>query len=172
MTGIIFLSACASGNSVPATNPPESTPPTTTANTLATPLIISCNALIPPDALYTFNPNLTPDPGYVPTPGTPLNQIVSLGGTACAWLNETSGEIIEIGAAHVPQPQLSDIQSAAKSGRAIDLPGTDAYFSRTNNGGEVQAFTASTWLVAVSPTFFSDDDARALVETALRSLTP
>ena len=137
--------------------------------TPGTPAASDCNAIVPVDALYNYNPSLSAKPGYTPAPQTLMADIAAAGGTTCAWANETSGDLTEFGMARLAPAEAEQRRSAAARGSRVpieDAGGAALYFSRANEVGELQGFTQSLWFVARSRTFFSEDDARPLLDAA------
>ena len=51
------------------------------------------------DQLYAFNPNFGADPAFEPTSSDVIAVVEEDAGTACGYLNQSSGEVIEIGVA-------------------------------------------------------------------------
>lgn len=173
MVVLMAFAACTPGVSEPpvVTSTPStpSTPtPTPTPHDPSTP-DASCDTLFPLEALYAYNPNLAPQPNYQPQPGTPFHTAVTLGGTSCAWVNETGTSTLEVAVAHPPANELDKLKANAP-GKNVNYGPTAVYFTRHNNKGEIQAFTSAGWLVAQSDMFFSETDAAALLALAQAAL--
>lgn len=158
----------------PTTGPSDD--PTATPTAAPTPIPFGCDDLLTTDDIYEFNPNVGTAPGYTPTPDTVVAAAAAADGLACGYLNQTSGELIEIA---VAQPAESDLvtlkQSAAATMTAVPTYGTppavDGFFTQSQDIGTVQVFTESGyWLVARSSAFFEPGDAVKLIEPALQHL--
>lgn len=136
-----------------------------------TPVGLSCEQVVTPDQLYAFNPNYGVDPGYAPKSGSLEKKIVGWKGVACAWKNQTSGDVIEIAVAKPPQSQLEGLKNAAvTSAQPVPTYGTppqvEGYFA-PGTSGQVQIFRGSYWIVAESTSFFEPGDAAKLMENVL-----
>ena len=185
---LLALSGCTPGATDPtSTNIPGQTEtpratststatPTPTASKLpSTPIAITCLQLVTLEDLYAFNPNYGTAPDYAPKAGSPLHAVVDEKGIACGWLNQSSGDIIEMGVAQPAPSELASLRAqAASSMTAVPTYGTppivDGFFVETNGTGTVQVFTDRYWLVGSSPAFFEPGDAAQLVQTALSHL--
>lgn len=181
----LALTACSgaapepSGTDAPATA--TATPgatataePTAPAET-SEPFAIDCAALITPEQIYAFNPNFGADPAFEPS-ATDVVQAVDDGGTSCGWLNQTSGDVIEVGVA-TPAPGLLEKRknAAALGSNAVPTYGTPpavaGYFGTSGERGEAQVFTeGGVWVVVASNAFFEPGDAQQLVEAVLGNL--
>lgn len=131
---------------------------------------IGCNALVPPQTVYDFNPNFGLEPGFTPKPGTPAASAVSAGGTACNWLNQTSGDTFTVAVARPGAARLASIKSTAATGTPGSGLGDSSYFSKTGDVGRVDAFSGKYWVSATSVYFGTVGDASTLVGAALAAL--
>ena len=184
----LLLSGCSadepqpSSTAGPASSAPGSTEggqtaepePTETAEP-AVPYAIACDALLTPDQLYAFNPNVGADPGYTPSAHLAVAAVEEHAGTACGYLNQTSGEVIEIAVATPTASALVTLANeAASSGTAVPTYGTPpavtGYFARSGENGQVQVFSGPYWVVIDSTAFFEPGDAQALVAGVLANL--
>ncbi|MBX3098177.1 MAG: arginyl-tRNA synthetase [Salinibacterium sp.] len=152
--------------SVTATPTPTPTP-TATPDPAAIPLDIACDALISAQAFYDFNPNYSLLNNFTPDAGTPAAAAVAAKGVACRWVNQSSGVTIDISAARLPEPKLSQTKdAAAAAGTPVSEFSAEGYFS----SGTAQAFTGDAWITAVSPTFLGASDAASLINEAIAAV--
>ena len=159
-----------SETSSPSAGPSETPVPTEEP----VPFEIACDVLLTPDQVYEFNPNFGADPGYEAA-AAGVAAVVDEAGTACGWLNQTSGEVIEIGVATPPPAALESRKNEAALGsNPVPTYGTppavDGYFSQVGAAGEAQVFTGPYWIVLDSPAFFEPGDAQQLVTAVLANL--
>ncbi|MFB6611516.1 iron ABC transporter ATP-binding protein [Agromyces sp. NPDC056379] len=153
--------------------PTASAEPTETAEPLV-PFAIDCDALLTPDQVYAFNPNFGTAPDFEPS-GDHVVAVVAEEGTACGWLNQTSGEIIEVGVSTPPPAALLAHQSdAAMDSTPVPTYGTpptlEGYFTQAAGSGEVQVFSGPYWIVVRSAALFEPGDAGQLVADVLGNL--
>ncbi|MGX5696570.1 iron ABC transporter ATP-binding protein [Agromyces soli] len=181
----LALTACSGGAPEPsgtASPAPGTASPSASATAEPTapaepsePFAIDCAALITPEQIYAFNPNFGADPGFEPG-ADDVKQAVADGGTACGWVNQTSGDVIEVGVA-TPAPALlaERNNTAALGSSAVPTYGTPpavtGYFSVSGGRGEAQVFTdGGVWIVVESNAFFEPGDAQQLVDAVLGNL--
>lgn len=184
-TTAVLLTACATGEPEPsgspsptasATSEPTAPPAETTAppEETATPFAIECDALLTLDQLYAFNPNFGVDPSY--TPDTPtITQVVEQGGTACGYLNQTSGDHLRVAVATPTAASLEAMAgTAAETSNAVPTYGTppevEGYFTQSGETGQVQVFRGPYWIVMESSLLFEPGDAEPLVADVLGNL--
>ncbi len=124
------------------------------------PVALSCDALVPAQALYDFNPNFSVDPAYQPAAGTLPAALAAAGGVACGYRNQTSGEVIEVAVAHPTAAALQGEKDAvAAASEAVPYYGGDAGYYATEAGqGVAQAFTGEYRVVARSAAFLDPTD--------------
>ncbi|WP_350347159.1 iron ABC transporter ATP-binding protein [Agromyces sp. G08B096] len=168
-------SASTSASPEPSAGPTESTPAETEApEETSPPFAIECDVLLTPQQVYDFNPNFGADPGYEPS--TPhAKGVVEDGGTACGWLNQTSGEVIEIAVATPSEGALANrANEAAAASTPVPTYGTppevEGYFSRSGERGEAQVFRGPYWIVISSTALFEPGDAQQLAQAVLGNL--
>ena len=156
--------------------PAASTEPTSTpAEDPATAVGLGCDEVLTPDDVYAFNPNFGAAPDYKPADGSAASVAVSQKGVACSWLNQTSGDVIEISIAQPNDSTLTDLKNQAVSastpvptyGTGVDVEG---YFTATGGKGEAQFFTGKYWVVASSVEFGEPGDAEPLIAAAVSHL--
>lgn len=182
----LTLSACAgsSKGSGDATKPPVATnaggtsapapSATPTPTDPPTPVTLTCDQVFTPDQVYAFNPNFGVDPGYAPKDGSLEKQIADWKGVTCAWLNQTSGDVIEIAVAQPPASALEGLKNAAVTA-ATPVPTygvppeVEGYFKQATPG-QVQVFRGPYWIVAESTAFFEPGDAAPLMQSVLGNI--
>ncbi|MFK4730238.1 DUF3558 family protein [Agromyces mediolanus] len=165
-----------SGSPAPSSQAPDpSTSPTPTPEPTSTPFAADCDGLITPDQIYAFNPNFGLEDGFSPS-SADVSATVDAGGTACGWLNQTSGEVIQLGVATPAEAALDAARNqAASTSTAVPTYGTppavEGYFRQSGNSGEAQIFTEDGyWIVIDSTALFEPGDAQQLVEAVLANL--
>jgi hypothetical protein len=163
-----------SGAATAAASATATSEPTETAEP-ATPFAIDCDALVTPDQLYAFNPNFGAAPDYEPTAASVVTAVEDDEGTACGYLNQTSGELIEIAVA-TPTEQAGETRrnDAALTSKPVPTFGTppdvEGYFLQTGGAGEAQVFHGPYWVVIDSAALFEPGDAEQLVSAVLANL--
>ncbi|WP_448003949.1 iron ABC transporter ATP-binding protein [Agromyces bauzanensis] len=184
---VALLSACTGAMPEPTGSGAPTAAPATPTSTAApqptetaeppVPFEIACDALITPDQLYAFNPNVGTDPGYQPQAAAIVTAVEEDAGTACGYLNQTSGDIIEIAVA-TPTEQAGEARrnDAALTSTPVPTYGTppevEGYFDVAGGSGEAQAFSGPYWIVIDSPALFEPGDAQQLVASVLQNLPP
>lgn len=163
----------AAATTAPA-SPSASPEPTETAEP-PVPFDIACDALLTADQLYAFNPNVGADPAYQPSGGDVAVAVDEDAGTACGYLNQTSGEVIEVAVA-TPTDAAGEARrnEAALTSKPVPTYGTppdiEGYFVQAGGTGEAQVFHGSYWIVIQSPALFEPGDAQQLVAAVLGNL--
>lgn len=154
------------------TEEPSATPtPTETPTNSPEPVGLSCDQLITPQALYDFNSNYAPDDDYRPKSGSAAASIVSFDGVACSWVNQTSGEVLNVAAAKASESVLNDQENKTEAtSTEVGNFGDDGYFTTSGDFGIATVFTDDYWLVAESDAFLEAGDAQQIVESALTAL--
>jgi hypothetical protein len=168
-------SSTAAPTGEPTTAPTETVTPTPTPTPAGTPLSLSCDQVLSPDDVYAFNPNFGTAPDYKPSGGSAAETAVSYDGVACGWLNQTSGEIIEVSVAQpndILTPRLKD--AAIEDSKPVPTYGTppdvDGFFTNAAGAGEAQVFTRGYWVALSSVAFFEPGDAQQLVAAVVSHL--
>jgi hypothetical protein len=159
------------GSASPSDTPSASPTPSPTATTVSTPITIGCNTLITPDDIYAFNPNFGLITSWKPTSGSAAATAKSEQGIACRWQNQTSGDNIDISAAHLDAASIESLKNDAV-GKSTMVPtyGDEAYFSTSGGVGTAIVFQGDYWLVATSVDFLEPGDPADLITAALGSL--
>jgi len=164
-------SSSAGGSATAApTEPAETAAPEETA----TPFSIDCEALVTLEQLYAFNPNVGVDPAYTPD-GATVTKVVDQGGTACGYLNQTSGDVLQVAVATPPASVIDAMAgAAAEQSHAVPTYGTppavEGYFTQSGNAGEAQVFSGPYWIVIESSLLYEPGDAQQLVADVLGNL--
>lgn len=165
------------GTAAPTAAPasPSAAPEPTETVEPPTPFEIACDQVLTADQLYAFNPNVGADPGYEPAGADVTVLVEEDSGTACGYLNQTSGEVIEIGVA-TPTTAAGESRrnQAALTSKAVPTYGTppdvEGYFVQAGGTGEAQVFHGPYWIVIQSPALFEPGDAQQLVASVLENL--
>jgi hypothetical protein len=179
---VAVLSGCtpetpeATETAAPTTAPTSSPTAAAEPSESAEPAIpFSIEALLTPDQLYAFNPNFGAAPDYEPTAASVVTAVEDDEGTACGYLNQTSGELIEIAVA-TPTEQAGETRrnDAALTSKPVPTFGTppdvEGYFLQTGGAGEAQVFHGPYWVVIDSAALFEPGDAEQLVSAVLANL--
>jgi hypothetical protein len=136
--------------------------PSPSPTQIQTQVVIDCNSLLTPAQVYAYNPNFVRDVTYKPKPGSVPAAIASELGQTCGWVNETSGDEIEVAVTYLPVAKWNAAKTAASGGTPIDAAGSDGYFSVTDGVGSAQLFYGTVWLDVSSVDFEAPVDASAL----------
>jgi hypothetical protein len=173
------LSACAPdrgplgqptpGQTSSSSTEPEATP-SATAGEAGSPFSIPCDLLLTDAEVFDFNNNFAFDPEYVPKAGSLAAEAVTLGGTACGWLNLSGGDYIEIAVATPDTATLTSLNDTASAGTPIDGLGESGYFTPNGDYGQLQAFTGQYWVAAQSLYFGEAIETNTLVVQAISQL--
>jgi hypothetical protein len=127
------------------------------------------------DQLYAFNPNFGIDSGYQPSSAVVTTIVEEDAGTACGYLNQTSGEVIEVGVA-TPSPTAGEERrnEAAMTSHVVPTYGTppeiEGYFTQAGGTGVAQVFHGPYWIVIESSALFEPGDAQQLVAAVIDNL--
>ena len=181
-----MVSGCAAEPGAGGSASPSATPkpsastgpsPTPTRDPLpaSDPIALDCTQLITPQAMYDYNPNFSLDTTFAARAGSEAALVDEMGGLTCGWVHQTSGDVIEVGVASLPEAPLTDLknsfmmnsQPVPTYGDSLKIEG---YFEMGDNGGQAQAFAGPYWISANSDAFQEPGDAAAIEEAALRAL--
>lgn len=177
-----MLAGCTSP--LPGATPPPSSPndsssptpePTETApapEPTPTPVDIPCETLLPPQAMYDFNPNFSLLASWTPNAGSAAADAVEAEGVACRWQNDTSGETIDVSVASFDAATLEARANDAYENSTMvpTYGGDEAYFSVSNGVGEAIIFQGAYWVVVSSSYFLEPGDAEPIVGPVLAAL--
>nr|WP_152602296.1 iron ABC transporter ATP-binding protein [Cryobacterium roopkundense] len=162
--------------SATASAPASATPtPTPTPEPTGTPIALTCDQLLTAQEAYDFNPNYGTAPAYEPSSGSLAATAVKYSGLACAWSNQTSGELIEIAVAQPEAALMTTLEDKAIADSQVvptysSSPEIKGYFTMEAASGQVQVFTDTYWLTLSSPAFYEPGDAQTLVAAVLAHL--
>jgi hypothetical protein len=136
---------------------------------------MACDTILSPSQLYSFNPNFGADPDYSPASGSLPATIVGDKGVSCGWLNQSSGDKLQVAIAELPSAQLTTLKNAAiGSSNPVPTygvpPQVEGYFTMRGNTGEVQAFTGNYWVVSMSTAYQEPGDAAPVMQSVLQNL--
>ncbi|RZS67824.1 hypothetical protein EV187_0245 [Agromyces ramosus] len=180
---VALLAGCApdaappTGTAAPTAPPdaPTAAPAPTETAEPPTPFEVSCDALLTADQLYTFNPNFGTDPAYEPAAANVVALVEEDAGTACGYLNQSSGEVIEVAVA-TPTEAAGEARrnAAALSSKPVPTYGTppdvEGYFVMAGGTGEAQVFHGPYWIVVDSAALFEPGDAQQIVAAVIANL--
>lgn len=182
LAAVLALAGCTTPGDAPdATQPPAASGTPAPAGTPAPtpepteeplPFDAACSDLLTLEEMYAFNPNFGEAPGYAPESDA-VTAVADAEGTACGWSNQTSGELIELGVATLPEnAYAAQVGRAAVESNAVPTYGTppevEGFFNQSGGVGQAQVFADGYWIVLESPAFFEPGDAEQLV-SAVRS---
>ncbi|MGR0320152.1 iron ABC transporter ATP-binding protein [Agromyces sp. ZXT2-3] len=191
LTGATALTLLLSACTDPSAGPTETTaPPAATGSSAATapaqptvepepteepiPFEAACDEILTADQVYAFNPNYGTAPDYSPS-ATTITEVVDASGTACGWSNQTSGEVIEVGVATLPEHAYElQVGDAAMGSNAVPTYGTppqvEGFFRQSGGAGQAQVFTDGYWIVIESPALLEPGDAQTLVADVIANV--
>ena len=140
---------------------PEPSASETPAGDPGAPVDLDCDDLLDEDAVYAFNPNTAFDDSYVgPIDSNPATA-VELGGIACSWVNQSSGDRFTISVAHPSTEQLAAFESdTASSPRALEYDGT---FDGGDNAASTSAIVGAYWVTGNFEFFVEQGDVTPLM---------
>jgi hypothetical protein len=176
----LSLSGCATyigpplaSHSAEASSSPRPTPTSTPGADLGSgiPLGYSCDELVDPSVITQLDVRMKVDTAYVPAAATSAERAVAIGGTACRWVDSTTGASLIVSAAHPDAPTLVSLRAAtaayATPTTAFGTFGLQGYAANI----QMEVYTASNfWLTAVSPLFTDMNKAKLVVDEAIESL--
>jgi hypothetical protein len=148
--------------------------PVVTPTAPPTPVGLTCDQVLTADQVYAFNPNYGTDPDNAPKDGSLEKKIVGWQGVACAWLNQTSSDVIQLAVAKPPADVMESLKNAAiTDSKPVPTygvpPEIEGYF-KPGSTGQVQLFRGPYWIVAESSSFFEPGDAAPLMDNVLGNL--
>jgi hypothetical protein len=156
-----------------ATPTPTPTPTaTSTAAATGSPVGVNCDQLVTAQQMYDFNANFTLSDSYSPKAGSRAATVVGLKGIACEWVNDSSGEKIDIAVANLGQQGMLAKQDELGKGSAkeVEVGGTSGYFATAGSVGRTDAFAIKYWITADSASFETADDASDLIADVIGNL--
>jgi hypothetical protein len=161
-------SPSASGSSSPSAPAPSEPSNDPVEEEPTQPLVIRCDELVSRQDMYEYSPQFALLDSFTPDSGSLAAEAVGLDGVACRWVNETSGETIDISAAQLLSPALTEKRSQLSStSTPVPTFGDEGYFDRPGDTGTAQVVSGPYWITAVSSAFFEAGDAAPLLEVAV-----
>jgi hypothetical protein len=185
LLGSFFLAGCTpaatpappeTGPAVPRATPSGSATPAPTATPVVSePVDISCDALLTPDDVYLFNPNVSLVTDGTPKAGSKASEIAEMRGLTCQWVNNSSNAAIDVAVAKLSEAELTDLKNRAVTESeqvpTYAAPPVEGYFTVVENEGEAQVFSGSYWVTLRSVDFFEPGDAEQLAEAVISHLS-
>jgi hypothetical protein len=184
LAAVLALAGCTTADGAPgATEEPAAsgTPapdgtaePTPEPTEEPLPFEAACTDLVTLDQMYAFNPNFGEAPDYAPGSDA-VASVAEAQGTVCGWSNQTSGELIELGVATLPEgAYAAQVGRAAVDSNAVPTYGTppevEGFFSQSGGVGQAQVFADGYWIVLESVDFLEPGDAEQLVSAVRGNL--
>ncbi|TFC58839.1 MULTISPECIES: iron ABC transporter ATP-binding protein [unclassified Cryobacterium] len=173
-------SATAKPTSTATSEPTATAEPTVSATASATPAPAaegtavdkSCDQVLTADDVYEINPNVSVDPGYSASSDTAVTA-TTYNGIACGWINNSSGEVIEVSVAMPNEALANTLKDAALAGGEVvptygSAPDVEGYFSADT--GTAQVFTGGYWVAVSSPAMIEPGDAERVMSTVIGNL--
>lgn len=181
LIGLAGCAPAATSPTVTATSTPSvvATPtptPTQSASAAASdidgiPVTMGCRDLVSDQQIYNYNPNFSLKANYTPAPGSLAASVALQNGVACAWVNQTSGELIELAVANLPAAHSTRLKNdLVMSSKSVPTYNVEGYFKLNGTSGEAQAFADPYWIVTTSKVFFEPGDAAPIMADVLKSL--
>lgn len=156
----------------PSGDPTGQPAPSISATPVSTPVDVTCDQLLSPQAVYDFNPNFGLLTSYSPSEGSVAASAIAYQGVACRWQNQTSGDNIDVSVAQLDEATLTALKNAAfDQSEMVPTYGEEAYFTLGGNGvGTAIVFQGAYWIVLESPVFYEPGDATPIVESVIAGL--
>ncbi len=172
LAGCVPTDAPAPEPSQSSSSPTPSPTPTPTVEPVGIPITVSCDDLVSAGVMYDFNPNFGLEGEFEPDAGTAAATAVAENGLACRWINETSGEVIDISVANLPATALTALRDElAASSTLVPTYGVEGYFRVADGVGEAQAIDDPFWIVSVSTAFTEPGEAEPIMSAAIAALS-
>ncbi len=175
---VLLLAGCVPTDAptpTPSQSSSSATPtpsPTPTVDPEGIPITVSCEDLVSAQVMYDFNPNFGLEGEFEPDAGTDAATAVGQNGIACRWVNQTSGEVIDISVANLPDVALTTLRNdLADSSTLVPTYGVEGYFRVAEGVGEAQAIDDPFWIVAVSSAFTEPGEAEPIMAAAIAALS-
>lgn len=169
--------ASASPSPTPAASETPSEAPTpqpTETPVVSEPVDATCDAVLTPDDVYAFNPNISFVEGGAPAAGSKAAEIAAMNGLTCQWVNNSSNATIDVAVAKLAEDALTDLKNLAVTESTqvptYGAPPVEGYFTVVQNQGEAQVFSGPYWVTLRSVDFFEPGDAEQLAEAAIAHL--
>ncbi|WP_207453122.1 iron ABC transporter ATP-binding protein [Desertivibrio insolitus] len=163
----------ASASAAPSADPAASPSAAPTPEREPIPFNVACDSLLTAQQIYDFNPNFGTNPDYSPAADSLAQDVVeNNAGTACSWLNQTSGETIDIAVAAMPAETSEEYKNAlVMNSNFVPTYGDEAYFEIDGSGaGVAQVFSGEYYIAAQSTVFYEPGDAEPLIDAVIANL--
>ena len=152
----------------PAVTKTPTPAPSVAPDPAAIPFDIDCSDLVTAQQIYDYNPNFSLVNDFTPDAGTTAAAAVAAKGTACRWVNQTSGETIDISVAELNEKTLATAKSDAEaSSDSSGAWGSGSYFGVSGGVGTAEAFSGAYWITASSAAFLEPADVGSLIDAAV-----
>ena len=135
-------------------------------------LEVDCQVLVSDEVIYEWGSgNWAIDPDFTVPSGSSTEVVVDQGGTACGWINLTSGEKLSVAVGAFRPDELGELRAERASvAEPVDSFGADGYFVVVGQSGQADAFTDDNWVTANSTWFLSPGTAAPIVQAALEAV--
>ena len=147
----------------PATPTPT---PTESPSDVDVPVTLTCDELVSPEVIYTFNPNTVFDEDYTRAPDTGAATAIELGGVSCAWINQSSGDLFTVAAARPATATLTDLKQSAGTASVA----WDGTFDGGDESAVAQAFVNGYWIVIEFDFFVEQGDVVPIMDAVLEAI--
>jgi len=133
---------------------------------------VSCDDLISAQDMYDYNSNFSLTDDYSPAAGSDAATIVNdYQGVACRWVNDSSGEKIDIAVASLQDYTLTDLKNGLiNSSTSVPTYDVEGYFTTVKKIGQADAFSDPYWISADSDYFLEPGDASPLIADVVAAL--
>ena len=149
--------------------------PTVSSVLEGTKLTQTCEDIFSVDELYTFNPNFSINSSQPPLQRQVADEIASIAGITCTYMNLSSGDAIQLSVAKLKQNSVTILQKQIEAVSAKNLNFSTAkqtvFFELSNGNGLLQILKGDYWVVVTSPLFQSPEEAMKFIEPGLNALT-
>ncbi len=139
---------------------PTRTPTPTPTDSPAVPIQVDCTQVLPLDALYAYNPNVSAFAAAAPA-NSLAAQATADQGTVCEVVHNSNGSTMYVSVSQPSGTELAADQAAA--GSAITVTGAQGYASDAG----VQAFVGQRRYTAEGSGYFDQDQLVSVIEIAI-----
>lgn len=158
-------SSSSPGEAPPALSPSPS--PSLDQGEPAVPVSIPCTSVISAQSMYDFGPNFALVSSFTPPSSSLAARAAASSGTVCRWVNETSGEAIDVSIAKPSSVDFESLLAQARAGTPVPRSSGETFFSSVDGAGTAQSFQGRYWITVGSVYFGSADDLAPLLDEAL-----
>jgi hypothetical protein len=150
--------------------------PTATPTPTPTPVALKQGEVWSAQQVYDFNPNFSADPSYKLKADGPAAPLVKLDGVSYGWVNQTSGDTIEIAVAHPSADNIDQFKGQiATSSQQVPIDGapdgTISFFDVAAGVGTLEVFTNNGyWFEVDSKTFLEPGDSYQIATDVMGNL--